>query len=185
MPEMKGKDLGEMEEEELRESERKFRTIFEKANDIIIYLDSHGKILDVNKRVEGITGYKPEEVIGKNFAKLGVLGIKDLPKMIKLLGNVIKSGNPVQLVELNLNHKNGNLVAVEVNTSVIKEEGKVEGFLTIIRDITKRKRARGELEKRTKELEKFQRLAVGRELKMVELKKRIKELENKLKVCGK
>ncbi|NQT73336.1 MAG: PAS domain S-box protein, partial [Chloroflexi bacterium] len=54
-------------EEALQENEMKFRTIFEHANDQIIYLDEAGIIIDVNNRIKDIWGYEREEVIGKHF----------------------------------------------------------------------------------------------------------------------
>ena len=39
----------------------KFKTLFEIANDIIVYADGHGKILSANGKVQDILGYKPEE----------------------------------------------------------------------------------------------------------------------------
>lgn len=59
-------------EEEIRESEEEYRMLFENANDVILYVNKYGKIIDVNKRVEDIFGYKRDEVVGKNFVKLGV-----------------------------------------------------------------------------------------------------------------
>jgi len=49
----------------IRESEEKYRTIFESANDIIILLDINGKILDINSRLTEIGGYERNELIGK------------------------------------------------------------------------------------------------------------------------
>ena len=43
-----------------------YRTIFENVSDEIIYVDKHGKIVNVNRRSYDIFGYKPEEIIGKN-----------------------------------------------------------------------------------------------------------------------
>jgi len=62
----------------------------------------------------------------------------------------------------------------------IKLEGK-QLLQATFRDITKQKRAEQAVKKRTEELEKFHKLAVGRELAMVELKKKVKELEEKLR----
>ncbi|MBM4464831.1 MAG: PAS domain S-box protein [Chloroflexi bacterium] len=71
-------------EEALQESEAKFRTIFQTVTDMITYVDTHGRILDVNDRVEDLLGYKRDEVVGRNFARLGVLGLRDLPNMVRL-----------------------------------------------------------------------------------------------------
>ena len=52
--------------------------------------------------------------------------------------------------------------------------------LGIARDITARKKAEEETMQQNKELERFNELSVGREMKMVELKRRIRELEARL-----
>ena len=51
----------------------------------------------------------------------------------------------------------------------------------MLRDVTKRRETEEKLREKMDELERFNKLMIGRELRMVELKKRIKELEEKLK----
>jgi len=55
--------------ETLRKSEEKFRSIFENANDALMYLDRSGRILDVNRRAIEVFGGMREELIGKHFTK--------------------------------------------------------------------------------------------------------------------
>ncbi len=140
-------------EEALQESEAKFRTIFETVTDMITYVDTHGRILDVNDRVEDLLGYKRDEVIGRNFARLGVLGLRDLPKMVRLFRDTIRAGEAVRMVELEIKRKNGSKVFVEVGTRFIKKNGKVGGVVNVFRDITERKRAEREVEERRMYLE--------------------------------
>lgn len=141
-------------EDSLQESEESYRRIFENVNDVIIYVDKRGKILNVNEKVEDIIGHKREELLGRNILKFGIIGPKNLPKISKMFfesvrkGDVFRAGDrPINLMELELKHKNGSTVFVESSTSIIKKGGKTEGFLTIIRDITERKIAREELQK--------------------------------------
>jgi len=128
-------------DDKLRESEQKYRTIFENVNDTIIRLDKHGRLVDVNQRAEECFGYKPEEVIGKSFTKLGALSLKDLPRMIKIFAEVVRGGHPLKTLELEAKRKDGSAVTIEVNTTRIKTDGKTGGTVAIVRDITERKKA--------------------------------------------
>ncbi len=128
-------------DKELRDNEKKFRTIFESANDIIMYVDRFGKIIDINKKVEDILGYKRKDVVGKNFAKTGALTVGNLPKMLKLFLKSVREGDVLgggstNIMELELRHKNGKTVPLESSTQIIKKNGKLVGFLNILRDIT-------------------------------------------------
>ena len=136
----------------VRESEEKFRTIFENADDEIIYLDKYGMIVDINRRIEDIFGYRPEEVIGKSFAELGFFKIKDLPRMIGLFKGAIEGGEAASLLDLEIAHKNGNTVFVEASTRLIKKNGKIEGVLVIVRDVTDRKVAEEDIRQKNEEL---------------------------------
>jgi PAS domain S-box-containing protein len=128
-------------EEALRESEEKFRTIFENVNEVIVYVDNHGKILDVSERSTEIFGYKKDEVIGKNFLRVGFLGLRDAPKIARIFKDVLISGKDSSLMQLEIKHKNGSMVHVEVSSRLLRKNDKIEGFLCIVRDITERKRA--------------------------------------------
>lgn len=143
---------------ELQDNEM-YRTIFENVNDEIIYVDKHGKILYVNKRSYDIFGYKPEEIIGKNFIKLGWFGVKDLPKMFRLFKGAIK-GRTIDMMELEVKHKAGHIVPVEVSTRPVKKNGKTAGFLSIVRDITERKHAEKALQDSKKRFEELSNLTL-------------------------
>jgi PAS domain S-box-containing protein len=130
-------------EETLQESEERYRTIFESVNDAIIRLSKSGKIIDINDRVTDIFGYTRDDVIGKNFSKLGVFSPKDLPGVLKLFRKAVR-GNVDEIREWPLRHKNGTMIQVEASASLVKKNGKVEGVVAIIRDITERKQAEDE-----------------------------------------
>ncbi len=142
-------------EEKLHESEEKFRTIFENASDLIIYMDSRGKIIDMNRNIEDILGYTPEEFTGRNFTELDFPGLENMPEYVDLFRDVITDDNPLSfsLLELELKHKNGNKVFVEAGIKAIKKDEKAEGALVIVRDITERKRAEEKIKQSLKEKE--------------------------------
>ncbi|MCX9083368.1 MAG: PAS domain S-box protein [Candidatus Methanoperedens sp.] len=132
--------------------EGKYRRFFEYSNDIIVEVDKFGKVLNVNNRLEEIFGFKPEDVIGKYFFNLGILGIRELPMIVDLFKKTIregmnkdKAGRFLDKVELELRAKSGNLIFVETSTTILKKDGKIEGFLTSVRDITESKRAKDRL----------------------------------------
>ncbi|HDH28103.1 MAG TPA: hybrid sensor histidine kinase/response regulator [Euryarchaeota archaeon] len=64
-------------------------------------------------------------------------------------------------------------------------KGRFMGTTIVLRDVTDRRNVQEELRARIAELEKWQKLTVGREIKMVELKKQVKELESRFEKLGK
>jgi PAS domain S-box-containing protein len=142
-------------ENEIRRREEGFRIIFENINDTIAYLDNHGNVIDINNRVEDLCGYKPDEIIGKNFVRLGVIKIKEIPKMIKLFKDLVINGKTINLIDLELKHKNGNSIFIEVSTRAIREKNKIKGTVIICRDISDRKRAENKLKEAHDKLESF------------------------------
>jgi len=151
-------------EETLQRTEEKFRTNFENTSDVIALVDKHGKILDVNKRVDEFFGYKRDEIIGKNFVKLGLISLEDMPRILELFISTIRNDDAQEVVELELKPKNGNNVSVKVGTRFIKNKGKVEGVVNIFRDVTERKRMGDELRRYSEHLEELVEER-GRELK--------------------
>ncbi len=134
-------------EKEIKETTDKLQTIFENITDMVAYVDKYGKILDVNERVQDLLGYKPSEVIGKHFSKLGIVRLKDTPKIVKLFRDTVKSGKPSTPIELTINHKDGSSIDVEVFTRFIKKDGKAERIVSIFRNITDRKKAEEEIKR--------------------------------------
>jgi len=148
-------------------------------------LDKLGRFMFVNKKTLEITGYKEEELIGKHFNKL--VPMKYLPKCLDMFQRQLRNMKP-EMFEIEVRTKKDKLVPIEINGLAVKEEGKIVGVQVVARDITGRKKveeemkeSKDELQSKVEELERFTKLAVGRELKMIELKKKIKELEEKLK----
>ena len=127
-------------EEELRECKEKLKTVFENANDEIVYTDANGTIIDVNKKIEDIFGYKPGEVIGKNYAEIGFLSAEDLQTAGEVITDIM-SGKPGRILEFESFRKDGTKVSIEVNSKLIIKDGETRGFLNIVRDITERKQA--------------------------------------------
>lgn len=134
-------------EQNVIESEARFRTIFENVNDVIAYLDRKGTILNINGRVKDIFGFEPKELIGKNFLKLGVLDPRELPSIARTFKGAFKKGELPKTMEVHIKRKDGLIVTVEGSYRLIRKEGKFEGLVVIVRDMTAWKEAE-EKEKR-------------------------------------
>ncbi len=123
----------------LKESEEKFRTIFENVHDEIMYISLDGIVLDVNKGIEKIFGYKKEEVVGKKFADLNFLTHEALDVSARVFQDVL-AGRKVEVLEYDGHHKDGTEVCVEVSPTTVMKDGKIDSVVAFIRDCTDRKR---------------------------------------------
>ncbi|MDD3531151.1 MAG: PAS domain S-box protein [Candidatus Pacebacteria bacterium] len=138
------KDEEEKLEEEKMKAERlandlkKFKLAIDNASDQIIITDPEGTVIYANAAVEKITGYKPEEALGK---KSGVLWKSPMPKdYYENLWHTIKDRKETFIGEMQNKRKNGQLYTALINISpVLDSNDKIVFFVGIERDITKEK----------------------------------------------
>jgi len=161
--------------EELKNSEERLKIIFDFAPEAYYIYDSKGTFIDGNKAAEKLSGYDKEELIGKSFLKLNMLPLSQIPKAAKLVADNYL-GKPTGPDEFNLKRKDGKEIIIEISTCPIKINDQ-SLVLGTAHDVTEKKRVLEELKKKNEELEKFNKLAIGREMRIIELKNRIKELE--------
>lgn len=129
------------DQEALRRSKERFRTIFENASDAILLIDESGTIVDVNQKIEEVFGYTRSEIVGRHFVRTGIVDPENTEKVKAQFERLIASGKPGGLAEFKTRHRDGSIVFVEAGTRVIAREGHTRGVLVIVRDITGRKRA--------------------------------------------
>jgi diguanylate cyclase (GGDEF)-like protein/PAS domain S-box-containing protein len=130
-------------EEAARESEERYRDLFENANEPIGTVTMDEQITEVNRAFERVLGYTRDELIGTNLADyLTPAGLESSRQATerKLSGEV--SGTTFEQEFL---AKDGHLVILEVSSRVIEEDGRPVGVQGICRDITARKQAEIEL----------------------------------------
>lgn len=145
--------------EQLQESEEKFRTIFDFANDLIIYMSLDGTVIDVNDKIEDIFGIRRRDVLGMNIYTSGLLtqiNIEDAETYLRLRDDAI-AGNPSPMREFRLRKPDGTYTYFEVNYRVIRKNGSITGDLAIIRDITRRKMDEENLRRHREQLEEMVR----------------------------
>ncbi|OGO16823.1 MAG: hypothetical protein A2Z15_07310, partial [Chloroflexi bacterium RBG_16_50_11] len=128
-------------QEALRESESKYRSIFESANDIIILMDREGKIIDLNNKVKEIAGYEKEEFIGRKLSELtNIMSRSSLAVVVKNFSKRFAGVN-VPPYDIEMYKKNGELINFEINAVPLKINEKITGDVAILRDITHQKRS--------------------------------------------
>jgi two-component system, cell cycle sensor histidine kinase and response regulator CckA len=123
-------------EEQLRESEERYRELFENANDIIYTHDLAGNFTSANAAAERMTGYTRAEVVRMNMAQ--ILPPGDLERTRGMLRNKIMQGGTTTY-ELTMLAKDGRPLILEVSTRLIRQQGQIVGVQGIARDITQRK----------------------------------------------
>ncbi len=156
------------------------RSLIESSLDPLVTISADGKITDVNEATIDVTGVSRDKLIGTDFSNY----FTEPDNARKGYQQVFARGY-VKDYPLTIRHVMGRLTDVLYNASVYRDtDGNVQGVFAAARDITERKAIERELaEQRGRELdrladlEKFQKLTVGRELKMVELKKEIEQLK--------
>ncbi|HEX8176759.1 MAG TPA: PAS domain S-box protein [Pyrinomonadaceae bacterium] len=124
-------------EEALRESEERYRELFENANDLVYTHDLKGNFTSLNLAGQRITGYTLDEALGLNIAQVV------LPKYLKTAREMIELKSEDELptrYELEIFAKDGRRIPLEVSTRVILKGGQPVGVQGIARDITERKR---------------------------------------------
>jgi len=149
----------------LKKVKENFMEIFEYAGDGIVVIDKFGRLILANRKCEEITGYKREDFLDKSI--ISIIHERHRPKFVKLFLKVL-SGKRVR-GELRIINKYGKTVPIEFSSVPIRENGKIIGTFSIIRDITARKRLENKLGKYSVMLKEMLRERI-RELE--EIKKR-------------
>jgi len=132
-------------EKDLRESEDKYRNLFENANEGVIIADKNNRIITLNKRAEGILGYSQGEIIGKSATILmPVRYQKTEESAMQRTFTTGQTGTYGKTFEIEMVRKDGTEVPVEATFSVVKR-GDDFTFTLIIRDISERKQLEARL----------------------------------------
>ncbi|MFP5220875.1 MAG: sensor histidine kinase [Acidobacteriota bacterium] len=127
-------------EAHLRESERRFRAIFEQAAVGLVQCTPDGHFLRANKRFIQICGYSPQELSGMNLRELTLPEDRqgDLASMRLVLSGHLPSYD----MDKCLRTRDGETVWVHLTASAVRnDEGEVRSFIVVLEDVTARKNA--------------------------------------------
>ncbi len=122
-------------QEELAQSEKKYRELTENINDIIYAVNTEGIVTYISPVVENISLYKQVDIIGKPFANF--IYEEDLPRVQESFVKTI-SGQ-LEPLEYRIKDKNGNLRWISSSSKPVIENGKAVGTRGVITEITDRK----------------------------------------------
>jgi PAS domain S-box-containing protein len=148
----------------LRESEERYRELFENARDAIYVHDLEGNYLRVNRAIETLSGYKREEIVGRNFVDfVAAEHVRYVRK--SFFAKLAEQGETA--FEVDVIAKDGRRVPVEVRSRAIYENGVMVGVQGTARDITERKLAQDALQMFSRQLieaQEDERRRIAREL---------------------
>jgi PAS domain S-box-containing protein len=145
-----------------REKERRYRSLFENANDPIATFALDGTVTSANPEAERMMGYSAAELSGRHFSEFAH---PDSVEQVEDCARLVLSGARVPpAFEAVMIRKDGTQVTVEGRGSAIRDDqGRVVGCQVIYRDMTERKRAEEALRQSEAQLRQSQKMeAVGR-----------------------
>jgi len=141
-------------EQALRESETKFRRITEQVSDLIFMTDRNGLLIYLSPASFRLFGYEPDEMLTEKFTTF--LAESERKSSVKAFRLAMRTGSAIEMV-IRMKRKDGTLFDGELRASIYRENGRVQGILGLIHDITERKRLTEELETSREQLQELNR----------------------------
>jgi len=132
--------------EALRKSEKKYRDLVELTHDLVWSIDTEGRITYISPVSLRIFGHAPEEMIGRLFTDF--FPPDEIQRSLATLERAIATEKSVLSYECRIFHRDGHVVNLMINASVLREEmGNIVGVAGTSQDITARKQAEDALRK--------------------------------------
>jgi len=132
-------------EEAMRESEQRYRHIVDLAHDIIYSTDAEGRFTFCNPTAVRLLKYSSEDLIGRRYLDLVRPDYRQAAE--RFYGRQFVRQTPSTYFELPVLAQDGSELWIGQNVQLIIENGRLDGFHAVARDVTERKRAEAELQK--------------------------------------
>lgn len=173
---MRAEEIIKIEKEKLE----KYLSI---AEVIIVAINTNANVTLINRKGCQLLGRDEKDIIGENWFKI-CLPSEEYKTTFAVFNNIISGKiKSLEYYENNIISKTGEKRLIAWHNTILKDKsGAIIGTLSTGEDITERKKTEDDLKKRAKELEKINRLLVGRENAMVELKKEVASLKKQKNV---
>ncbi len=160
-------------------------SLIKNAPDPLFVSDLEGKILQANDAVYELLGFRPDEVLEQSLSRF--ISPEETREFLAALREVIERG-VTRNARLNPRSASGEVIPTTLNASAMRDpDGKVIGAIGILRDMRAYEKvvqdlqeSKSELQEKILDLEKFEEVVVGRELKMIALEKEIENLKREI-----
>jgi PAS domain S-box-containing protein len=160
-------------------------SLIKNAPDPVFVSDLEGKILQANDAVYELLGFRPDEVLEQSLSRF--ISPEETREFLAALREVIERG-VTRNAHLNPRSASGEVIPTTLNASALRDaDGKAIGAIGILRDmrayeqvVRDLRESQSELQEKILDLEKFEEVVVGRELKMIALEKEVENLRREL-----
>jgi len=140
---------GIADERQLLESCQRYQDVIDNMNDIIYSTSREGIVLSINRAMERVMGFAPEEVVGTHYGKWFPAGVS--PSLLEL--RAVALGGQRTSSQVAMNDKEGNEHCMEISVGPLMAAGQVVGTQGIIRDVTEQKKAEEEVRELQRQIE--------------------------------
>ncbi|MDX8403730.1 MAG: CBS domain-containing protein [Mariprofundaceae bacterium] len=160
----------------IQKGREQYKALFEFNPNATYFLDTEGIIQGCNVASTLLTGHVPEAIVGKRLAQFIVSG--DVSGFEQALGKV-RRNHPAHC-ECSIHSLSGETITIFLSLIPVATTGEVKQIYSIAHDITEHKRAEEDLKIRLDEIERMNRLMIGRELKMKEMRDEMTRLNGEI-----
>src|SRR5256886_299747 len=159
--------------------------IIANAPDPVFVSDLEGKILQANDAVSQLLGFRQDEVLEQSLSRF--ISPDETREFTAALREVVARG-VTRNARLNPRSASGKVIPTTLNASALRDpDGKVIGAIGILRDMREYakvvhdlEKSKSELQEKILDLEKFEEVVVGRELKMIALEKELESVRKEV-----
>ena len=160
-------------------------SLIKNAPDPVFVSDLEGKILEANDAVSELLGFRRDEVLEQSVSRF--ISPEETREFTAALREVVERG-VTRNARLNPRSISGELIPTTLNASALRDpDGRVIGAIGVLRDMREYEQvvrdleqSKTELQEKILDLEKFEEVVVGRELKMIALEKELDSLREEL-----
>ena len=156
--------------------------IIKNAPDPVFVSDLEGKILEANDAVSELLGFRRDEVVEQSLSRF--ISEEETREFTAALREVVERG-VTRNARLNPRAATGEVIPTSLNAAALRDgDGAVIGAIGVLRDMREYEQvvrdleqSKTELQEKILDLEKFEEVVVGRELKMIALEKELEQLQ--------